>query len=110
MDQFQYENLTDEEFETLVIRIGKEILGVGCKTFSAGKDGAKDSWFTGTAEDFPSKASPWTGTFNIQAKHTKIHNASCSDNDFSVNQTSILTKEIERLNEVKTVTPFTNYI
>ena len=110
MNQFPYENLSDEEFESLVIRIGKEILGIGCKTFSIGKDGAKDSWFTGTANYFPSKAEPWTGTFNIQAKHTKVQNASCSDNDFSVNQTSILAKEITRLNEVKKATPFDNYI
>lgn len=110
MNQFPYENLNDEEFENLIIRIGKEVLGIGCKTFSVGKDGAKDSWFTGTADYFPSKAAPWTGTFNIQAKHTKIQNASCSDNDFSVNHTSVLVKEIARLNEVKETTPFDNYI
>jgi len=110
MSQFPYENLTDEEFENLVIRICKETLGIGCKTFSGGKDGAKDSWFTGTAERYPSSVAPWTGTFNIQAKHTKVYNASCSDNEFSVNKTSVLDKEIARLNEVKTTTPFDNYI
>jgi hypothetical protein len=110
MNQYPYENLTDEEFENLVIRIGKEVLGIGCKTFSVGKDGAKDSWFTGTADYFPSKGSPWTGTFNLQAKHTKVLNASCSDNDFSVNQTSVLSKEIARLKEVMKTTPFDNYI
>lgn len=110
MNQFPYENLTDEDFEALVIRIGKEILGIGCKTFSIGKDGAKDSWFTGTADYFPSKIAPWTGTFNLQAKHTKVQNAKCSDNDFSVNQTSVLAKEIIRLKEVKKTTPFDNYI
>jgi hypothetical protein len=110
MNQFPYEYLTDEEFENLVIRICKEIIGIGCKTFSIGKDGAKDSWFNGTADCFPSKAKPWSGTFIIQAKHTKVYNASCSDNDFSVNQTSILVKEIKRLNEIKTTTPFNNYI
>lgn len=110
MSQFPYENLSDEEFENLIIRICKEILGVGCKTFSVGKDGAKDSWFDGTAQKFPSDAAPWTGIFNIQAKFTKTHNASCSDNDFSVNQTSILTKEITRLKEVNKITPFNNYI
>jgi hypothetical protein len=110
MSQYPYENLTDEEFESLIIRIGKEVLGIGCKTFSVGKDGAKDSWFTGTADYFPSKVSPWTGTFNLQAKHTKALNASCSDNDFSVNQTSVLSKEIARLEEVMKITPFDNYI
>lgn len=110
MSQFPYENLNDDEFEDLVIRICKEVLGIGCKTFSIGKDGAKDSWFTGTAESFPSKVKPWSGTFNIQAKHTKIYNASCSDNDFFVNQSSILKKEINRLNEVKVINPFDNYL
>jgi len=110
MNQYPYENLTDEEFESLVIRIGKEVLGIACKTFSVGKDGAKDSWFTGTAEYFPSKVSPWTGTFNLQAKHTKVQNTSCSDNEFSVNQSSVLSKEITRLKEVMKTTPFDNYI
>lgn len=110
MNQYPYENLTDEEFENLVIRIGKEVLGIGCKTFTVGKDGAKDSWFTGKAEYFPSKAAQWAGTFNLQAKHTKVLNASCSDNDFSVNQSSVLSKEIARLKEVMKTTPFDNYI
>jgi hypothetical protein len=110
MNKYPYENLSDEEFENLVIRIGKEVLGIGCKTFSVGKDGAKDSWFTGTAEYFPSKNAPWIGTFNLQAKHTKVQNASCSDNDFSVNQSSVLSKEIARLKEVMKTTPFDNYI
>lgn len=110
MNQFPYENLSDEEFEDLVIRMGKDILGIGCKTFSVGKDGAKDSWFIGTAVNFPSTSSPWKGTFNIQAKHTKAHNSSCSDNDFSVNQSSVLSKEIARLKEIMKTTPFDNYI
>ncbi|PVD49613.1 hypothetical protein DC498_24075 [Terrimonas sp.] len=110
MNYFPYENLSDEEFEELVIRVAKEILGIGCKTFSIGKDGAKDSWFTGTAEKFPSQSAPWSGTFNLQAKHTKTLNASCSDNDFSVNKTSILVKEIVRLNEIKADTPFDCYL
>ncbi len=110
MNQFPYENLSDEEFEALVICICKEILGIGCKTFSIGKDSGKDSWFMGTAQYFPSKTEPWKGTFNIQAKHTKEFNASCSDNDFSVNQSSILHKEIKRLKEVRVDTPFDNYI
>lgn len=110
MNQLPYENLTDEEFENLVIRICKEILGIGCKSFSTGKDAAKDSWFIGTAQHYPSNSAPWTGAFCIQAKHTKAYKASCSDNDFSVNQTSVLAKEIIRLNEVKVSTPFVNYI
>ena len=85
MNQFPYENITDEEFENLIIRIGKEVLGIGCKTFSVGKDGAKDSWSAGTANYFPPKAAPRTKPFNLQSKHTKVKNASCFDDDFSVN-------------------------
>ena len=110
MNQFPYENITDEEFENLIIRIGKEVLGIGCKTFSVGKDGAKDSWFTGKADYFPSKIAPWTGTFNLQSKHTKAQTASCSDNDFSINQSSVLSKEITRLKEVMKTAPFNTYI
>ena len=110
MNLYPYENLSDEEFENLVIRICKEILGIGCKTFSVGKDGAKDSWFRGKAQYYPSINEPWKGTFNIQAKHTKVYNASCSDNDFSVNKTSVLAQEINRLKVVKLITPFDNYL
>lgn len=110
MNQYPYESLNAEEFENLVIRICKDILGIGCKTFSSGKDGAKDSWFTGSAQNFPSNVASWNGTFNIQAKHTKVYNASCSDNEFSENKTSILEKEISRLNEIKANTPFNNYM
>jgi hypothetical protein len=109
-NRFPYENLSNNEFENLVIRISKELFGVGCKTFSSGKDGAKDSWFEGTANCFPSFKAPWKGKTCIQAKHTITLNASCSDNDFSVNQTSILSKEINRLKEVQQATPFDNYI
>lgn len=110
MNHFPFENLPYTEFEDLVIRVCKEILGIGCKTFSAGRDGAKDSWFTGTAQYFPSTGKPWSGTFCIQAKHTSVPNASCSDNDFSVNNTSVLSKEIKRLQEEIKENPFENYI
>lgn len=110
MNHFPFEHLTDTEFEDLVIRVCKEVLGIGCKTFSAGRDGAKDSWFTGTAQYFPSTSKPWSGTFCIQAKHTTVPNASCSDNDFSVNNTSVLSKEIKRLQEEIKENPFENYI
>lgn len=110
MTKFPYENLSDDDFETLVIRVSNEILGIGCKTFTKGRDGAKDSWFDGTANCFPSAANPWKGKFCIQAKHTTSYNASCSDNDFSVNKSSILSKEIERLKVVITENSFDNYI
>lgn len=108
--QYPYENLNDEEFEALVIRVCVDLFGIGCKTFSTGKDGGRDSSFDGKAENYPSKVKPWEGKFIIQAKHTKELNASCSDNDFSVNQTSILNKEINRLKEIQKQEKIDNYI
>lgn len=110
MNRYSYENLSGDEFESLVVRICKEVFGIGCKTFSIGKDGGKDSWFEGKAERFPSGSIPWKGTFNIQAKHTKKLDASCADNNFSVNHTSVLAKEVRRLKSVIIGAPFDNYI
>jgi hypothetical protein len=42
-NKFPYENLNNENFESLVIRISKEIFGEGCKTFSTGRYGTEDS-------------------------------------------------------------------
>lgn len=108
--QYTYENLNDQEFEALVIRLCKELFGIACKTFSPGKDGAKDSWFEGRAQNYPSQLKPWEGRIIIQAKHTTIVNASCSDREFSENASSILEKEIKRLNEIKKTNPFDCYI
>lgn len=108
--RYQYENLNETEFESLVIAICQSILGIGCKTFSVGKDGGKDSWFNGTAQKFPSTSSPWSGIFVIQAKHTASSDASCSDNNFHGNKTSIISKEIARLQEIQKDNPFDNYL
>ena len=108
--KYQYENLNEIDFENLIIAICQNILGIGCKTFSQGKDEGKDSWFEGKAENFPSCASQWEGVFVIQAKHTTSSEASCSDNNFYKNQTSIVSKEINRLLEVQKQHPFDNYL
>ena len=108
--KYQYENLNEIDFENLIIAICQNILGIGCKTFSQGKDEGKDSWFEGKAENFPSCASQWEGVFVIQAKHTTSSEASCSDNNFYKNQTSIVSKEINRLLEVQKQHPFDKYL
>jgi hypothetical protein len=90
-------NLYDEEFESLVSLICQKILGIGTFVFSVGKDGGKDAKFTGTAEKFPSKASPLNGKFIIQAKHTTKPVASCSDSEFE----TILKKECISIRDLK---------
>ncbi len=76
-------DLSTEFFEGLVVNICTQILGIGIKSFTKGKDGGKDAFFEGVAENYPSKAGPLKGKFVIQAKHTSILNASFSDASFS---------------------------
>lgn len=90
-------NLNDKEFESLVALICERILGTGVIVFSDGKDGGRDAKFTGTAKQFPSSASPWTGKIIIQAKHTTSPTASCSDSTFQ----TILKKELESIKKLK---------
>jgi len=83
-------DLSDKEFELLVVSICEDILGAGTINFSEGKDGGRDAKFTGKANKYPSESQPWEGKFIIQAKHTGKSIASCSDNDFR----TILRKEV----------------
>lgn len=82
MRSFPLYDLNNQEFEKLVVLICERILGTGTINFSTGPDGGRDAKFTGKAQNFPSKTSPWEGKFIIQAKHTEKPNAKCSDYDF----------------------------
>jgi hypothetical protein len=93
MKTYRLYELHDEEFERLVIQICIKVLGTGTFSFALGKDGGRDGRFTGTAQNYPSRKSPLTGKFIIQAKHTRNASASCSDRDF----TKILADEMPRI-------------
>ncbi len=80
--KFQLYSLHNKDFETLIISLCEEILGIGTLNFSDGKDGGRDAKFTGTAKSFPSDKEPWKGRIIIEAKHTTKINASCSDKTF----------------------------
>lgn len=82
MRTFPLYNLHWQELEKLVILLCERILGKGTINFAAGADGGRDGKFTGKAENFPSKTSPWEGRFIIQVKHTQNPIAKCSDPDF----------------------------
>ncbi|MCF6303224.1 MAG: V-type ATPase subunit [Devosiaceae bacterium] len=75
----QYFDLSDDQFEKIVVAIGQRLFGAGLMGFAPGKDGGRDAKFKGTAECYPSAAEPWTGCTIIQAKHTNGINASFSD-------------------------------
>ena len=90
---FSFHDLSYDEFEALANAICQKVLGTGAVVFATGKDGGRDGAFAGTAQQFPSSASPYAGRFVIQAKHTANPAASCSDAEFD----GILEKETPRI-------------
>lgn len=80
--KYPYEELSPEQFETLVVFICQKLLGISVQGFATGPDGGRDAKFLGTAELHPSRSAPWTGTTIIQAKHTNGYNRNFSETDF----------------------------
>lgn len=97
---YRLENLSDDDFEELVNTLCQKILGTGIVSFSKGRDGGRDGRFEGTANKFPSETEKWNGRFIIQAKHTEDYKASCSDKPFYGNESSIVNKEVIKLNKL----------
>jgi hypothetical protein len=97
---YRLENLSDDDFEKLVNTLCQKILGTGVVDFSKGRDGGRDGRFLGTANKFPSETEKWNGRFIIQAKHTEDYKASCSDKPFYGNESSIVNKEVIKLNKL----------
>ncbi len=110
--KFAYEDLSSEQFEQLILLISQRLLGIGVQGFSTGPDGGRDGKFVGTAEIYPSKVSPWTGTTILQAKHTNGINRHCAEKDF-FNLTSddtVIGKEIPRINKLRSSGDLHNYM
>lgn len=99
MTKFAYEDLSDTQFENLIVILCQRLLGISTQGFSQGPDGGRDAKFVGTAELHPSKSAPWKGTTIIQAKHTNGFNRHFMESDFfkgsSVN--TVIGKEIQRI-------------
>ena len=68
--KYAYEDLSEDQFEKLVVLLCQRLLGISVQGFAKGPDGGRDAKFNGTAELHPSKAAPWVGTVIVQAKHT----------------------------------------
>jgi hypothetical protein len=66
MRSFPLYDLNNQEFAKLIVLICERILGTGTINFSTGADGGRDAKFTGKAQNFPSKTSPWEGKFIIK--------------------------------------------
>ena len=96
--RLDYHDLSEDQFEHLVIAICRYLFGLGVQGFSKGPDGGKDARFHGRAERFPSTAAPWDGKVVIQAKHTDLINKKFSERDFSGEaSSSIISEEIRRI-------------
>lgn len=102
--KFAYEDLSPEQFESLIVLLCQHLLGISVQCFAKGPDGGRDAKFVGIAELHPSKASPWNGTTIIQAKHTNGYNRHFSDSDFFIadgGTNTVLGKEIPRIKKLR---------
>ncbi len=110
--KFAYEDLSDGQFENLIVFLCQRLLGISVQGFAKGPDGGRDAKFVGTAELHPSKASPWIGTTIIQAKHTNGYNRNFSESDFFSNTTknTILGKELPRITKLRQARQLDHYM
>ena len=110
--KFDYEDLSDAQFETLVVFLCQRLLGISVQGFAKEPDGGRDAKFVGTAELHPSRAAPWVGTTIIQAKHTSGYNRSFSESDFfsTTAQNTVLGKEIPRVKKLRENKQIDHYV
>lgn len=110
--KYTYEDLGEDQFETLVVLLAQRLLGIGVQGFSKGPDGGRDAKFVGTAELHPSKAAPWIGITIIQAKHVNGYNRSFSESDFySENgKNTVLGVEIPRIQKLRAAKQLDHYM
>src|SRR3569832_2317719 len=101
--KYAHEDLSDGQFENLIVFLCQRLLGISVQGFSKGPDGGRDAKFVGTAELLPSKAAPWVGTTIIQAKHTNGYNRNFSESDFfsPTGKNTVLGKEIPRIKKLR---------
>lgn len=107
MHRFPIHDISDTEFEQLVVLICRELLGPGVTSFAVGRDGGKDAKFVGAASRFPSDTEPASGHFIIQAKHTSSSEASCSHREF---ETKLIGEELPKIKRQFDAGELTHYI
>lgn len=103
MMKYAYEDLSEDQFERLIVLLCQELLGISVQGFAKGPDGGRDAKFVGTAELHPSKAKPWVGTTIIQAKHCNGFYRSFSETDFFNPRAKNATveKELPRIKQLR---------
>lgn len=110
--KFAYEDLSDDQFEKLIVFLCQRLLGISVQGFAKGPDGGRDAKFVGTAELHPSTAAPWVGTIIVQAKHTNGYNRNFSESDFFSTSASstVLGKEIPRIKKLREAKQLDHYM
>lgn len=110
--KFAYEDLSDAQFESLIVLLCQRLLGASVQRFAKGPDGGRDAKFIGTAEMYPSKTAPWRGTTIVQAKHTNGYNRSFSESDFfsRTAANTVLGKEIPRVKKLREAKQLDHYM
>jgi len=110
--KYAYEDLSEDQFEQLVVLLCKRLLGMGVQGFAKGVDGGRDAKFVGTAELLPSRAAPWSGTVIAQAKHTNGYNRSFSEGDFfnPKSENTVIGKEVPRIKKLREAKQLDHYM
>ncbi|MGG6429709.1 ABC-three component system protein [Acetobacter ghanensis] len=110
--KFAYEDMSDGQFETLIVLLCQRLLGAAVQGFAKGPDGGRDAKFIGTAELLPSKSAPWVGTTIVQAKHTNGYNRNFSESDFfsTTAANTVLGKEIPRVKKLREAKQLDHYM
>jgi hypothetical protein len=110
--RFAYEDLSDDQFEKLIVFLCQRLLGIAVQGFAKGPDGGRYAKFVGTAELHPSTAAPWAGTTIIQAKHTNGLNRNYSESDFfgTTAANTVTAKEIPRIQKLRAAKQLDHYM
>lgn len=109
---YRYEDLGDDQFETLIVLLCRHLLGAGVKGFAKGPDGGRDAKFVGTAQLHPSTAAPWVGTVIVQAKHTNGYNKSFSEAEFhsAKSENTVIGEEVPRVQKLREAGQLDHYM
>lgn len=110
--RFAYENLSEGQFERLIVFLCQRLLGISVQGFAKGPDGGRDAKFIGVAELHPSQAEPWRGITIIQAKHTNGFNKTFSESDFfsPTAENTVLGKELPRIKRLRDAKQLDHYM
>ncbi len=92
---YNLDNLHWQEFERLAASYLKEKIGEGLWIFDGSSDQGRDATFRGTANEYPSRANPYSGDWIFQVKHRSTRRKTISQVENKLLTT--LDKELEKI-------------